>query len=714
MRRHDYTKTSQAWRCYCSAALVSLSCGLSSPALGDDYATILDVASGGVRYVTNTANTATGLPNNSATKPELEALPGGTLSENFFNPAMLGYQLAVCAESNALRRQTGGQFTAGLTDDQLYNRVNQLVGSIEQMVSAPNNMYVGSGKKLFYQVYRTATGIAPLSTDFERTVPTIDNGTYQITSAITELYLRQLAGQSPQGVTPAQLLSLGDRLHAINSQISLGLGYDGYGYRTGGPNDPRSGGRYDRIPAEWRVNPIIAMAQGDATIDQTASALDFMFSGTKTSASVERLPVDGTALGSYAATALISSERTTIFGRDTIVPLIAANIQVAQSLGLPAAGATGIATGLQTSNGFSTFGLSPHESLGQNGPPDHLDSRVLVFPAAGMMLGSGSNLAVGNLVSAVNSAKDAGLWHSIYGLPNSRDFDTGFVSSNPIWGTLETQQSTAAVLNYLLGGSFLENTLRTSPQWNSAINFYDQYIDRRLIYVQGESVDINNSAPYRINASDGRTWRLGAVGAESSYVFDNRDAGKYRISFRQSNFDAGPGDTIQVFCDGILKGTVTSINTHDWEAFVETSPLALGPLAGGTHEIRLRLASSDGFGWELDRILLEKVGDLLVGDYNFNGVVDAADYTVWRKTVGTNTNLAADGDRDGDVDNYDYAPWRSNFSATEGSFGNGLNAGLSAVPEPASHFLVMSGFGLVCVFRLSCRDSYYAVRIHGK
>jgi hypothetical protein len=52
----------------------------------------------------------------------------------------------------------------------------------------------------------------------------------------------------------------------------------------------------------------------------------------------------------------------------------------------------------------------------------------------------------------------------------------------------------------------------------------------------------------------------------------------------------------------------------------------------------------------------------LAGDYNGNGTVDAADYIVWRKSVGqTGAGLAADGDGDMDVDDNDRFVWRANF-----------------------------------------------------
>ncbi|QDU86881.1 hypothetical protein Pla175_02350 [Pirellulimonas nuda] len=67
------------------------------------------------------------------------------------------------------------------------------------------------------------------------------------------------------------------------------------------------------------------------------------------------------------------------------------------------------------------------------------------------------------------------------------------------------------------------------------------------------------------------------------------------------------------------------------------------------------------------------------GDYNADGFVDAADYTVWRDTLGTaGLGLAADGDLSGVVDARDYQVWRAHFG--EGSAGLGA---VASVPEPA-------------------------------
>ncbi|MBB6429294.1 PEP-CTERM sorting domain-containing protein [Algisphaera agarilytica] len=80
--------------------------------------------------------------------------------------------------------------------------------------------------------------------------------------------------------------------------------------------------------------------------------------------------------------------------------------------------------------------------------------------------------------------------------------------------------------------------------------------------------------------------------------------------------------------------------------------------------------------------------ELLAGDYNGNGVVDAADYTVWQDSFGSTTDLAADGNGNGVVDAADYTVWQDNFGNTN----LGINT-LSIIPEPSS--LALLGVGLI-------------------
>lgn len=79
-------------------------------------------------------------------------------------------------------------------------------------------------------------------------------------------------------------------------------------------------------------------------------------------------------------------------------------------------------------------------------------------------------------------------------------------------------------------------------------------------------------------------------------------------------------------------------------------------------------------------------GGVVPGDYNGDGFVNAADYVVWRNSLGSDTNLAADGNGNDVVDTGDYTYWKQRFG---GSAGSGANLA-SAVPEPTSMFLLGS------------------------
>lgn len=78
---------------------------------------------------------------------------------------------------------------------------------------------------------------------------------------------------------------------------------------------------------------------------------------------------------------------------------------------------------------------------------------------------------------------------------------------------------------------------------------------------------------------------------------------------------------------------------------------------------------------------------ILAGDYNGDGVVDAADYTVWADNFGSMIDLDADGSGNGTVDAADYTVWADNF-------GNTLPGSVSTtvIPEPTSVMLASLGF----------------------
>ncbi|MGD9632131.1 MAG: hypothetical protein AB7G28_21000 [Pirellulales bacterium] len=92
------------------------------------------------------------------------------------------------------------------------------------------------------------------------------------------------------------------------------------------------------------------------------------------------------------------------------------------------------------------------------------------------------------------------------------------------------------------------------------------------------------------------------------------------------------------------------------------------------------------------------------GDFNGDGVVDAADYTVWRNKLGSNDDYHGDGNDDGDVDIDDYEVWRDGFGNVlddGGNGGPGPGGAGAAVPEPAAAGLVLIGSAILLVRRVS-------------
>jgi hypothetical protein len=84
----------------------------------------------------------------------------------------------------------------------------------------------------------------------------------------------------------------------------------------------------------------------------------------------------------------------------------------------------------------------------------------------------------------------------------------------------------------------------------------------------------------------------------------------------------------------------------------------------------------------------------LSGDYNQNGVVDAADYLLWRDTLGQSVanGSDADGNGNGTIDEADYMVWRAQFGQSANTSA-AASAGpvAAAAPEPSSWFALILG-----------------------
>lgn len=86
-----------------------------------------------------------------------------------------------------------------------------------------------------------------------------------------------------------------------------------------------------------------------------------------------------------------------------------------------------------------------------------------------------------------------------------------------------------------------------------------------------------------------------------------------------------------------------------------------------------------------------------VGDFNGDGLVNLADYTVWRDTLGQEIapGTAADGDGDGAVTPLDYTVWKDHFGQPTPTAG----VTLASVPEPSS-VLPLSLLGAIMLWAM--------------
>ncbi len=123
-------------------------------------------------------------------------------------------------------------------------------------------------------------------------------------------------------------------------------------------------------------------------------------------------------------------------------------------------------------------------------------------------------------------------------------------------------------------------------------------------------------------------------------------------------------------------GTVSLANANNTyrKPFILTTSLSPGPHT-------LRLSKQSGFLVNIDAIDT-LVTPPLAGDYDRNGAVQQADYSVWQASFGATAGpgLAADGNGNGVVDAADYAIWRDNLPTSAVATAQATAATSSAMP----------------------------------
>ena len=99
-------------------------------------------------------------------------------------------------------------------------------------------------------------------------------------------------------------------------------------------------------------------------------------------------------------------------------------------------------------------------------------------------------------------------------------------------------------------------------------------------------------------------WHLQDIGEKVSYEFLIGLPGQYDLVLGFSNDDLGVGDDLSVFLGSSQVGTIHTVDTGDWDKFLDAAPVSLGWLEAGRVNITFRLDATDDFGVDLDRFRL--------------------------------------------------------------------------------------------------------------
>jgi hypothetical protein len=181
-------------------------------------------------------------------------------------------------------------------------------------------------------------------------------------------------------------------------------------------------------------------------------------------------------------------------------------------------------------------------------------------------------------------------------------------------------------------------------------------------------------------SDDDEDWRLMA-GLESSNLVDFRRFGSQHAEANQfasiETVAANNNDLLlyraYVGRTEVAGGAGINVYIDDWQSLVGSA-------------IRTWY---DGVGYAL----VTELSPLLVGDYNDDGVVDAADYVVWRKSFGLTVTLPnRDVANSGPISMADFDRWRENFGNAAPGSGSAERV---STPEPSAMALAMIVVALV-------------------
>lgn len=142
----------------------------------------------------------------------------------------------------------------------------------------------------------------------------------------------------------------------------------------------------------------------------------------------------------------------------------------------------------------------------------------------------------------------------------------------------------------------------------------------------------------------------GEVGAAQGHRFQRREAWDIAFDMKIESPNEGPRKEAGLYFETALGNFIFLATSNG--SFYGSGPGDIVTIYGDEEDKRIPQHSFSGSGGPL-------------GDYNLNGTVDAADYTIWRDTFGSTTDFRANGNNEGEsenkIDEADYLVWKNAF-----------------------------------------------------
>ncbi len=213
----------------------------------------------------------------------------------------------------------------------------------------------------------------------------------------------------------------------------------------------------------------------------------------------------------------------------------------------------------------------------------------------------------------------------------------------------------------------------------------------RLVNLAGATLTTADNANIGVTVENQGTLAIGSSPGDLDVeAFTQTSTGTLEIEL--ANVTPGSFDVLTVQGNAVLGGTLDVSLTNPFEPILGNNFTILETIFGnvsGNFTIE-NVPVFNGLTFDViynsQSVILQVVEAVaLAGDYNQNGIVDAADYTVWRDNLGAPAGTLVNDVDGGVIGPAQYATWQSNFGAMLGS-GSGA---VGSVPEPSSLVLGM-------------------------